>query len=189
MWCLQKNFRKKTGETPCNSIFCLFIFNYFNFRFFKDCTEVAAKAKIRMAVKDKCNEFMELIERQECIGEGRYGQVWTVKFKGKQSPLLVQKICKCMNDPYGTQMEAWILSAFYSKYVPKLLYAGYTTEGTWCTIMEYFTGGTLEHHIYEEINRHNEKKQLQITAEQKKYIAYHLALAIEEIHKSNFTHG
>ena len=158
----------------------------------EECTEseAAAKAEIRMAVKQKCNEFMELAERQECIGEGTFGEVWTMKLKRERSPLLVQKIYKCVDDLYGTKMEAWILSGFRNtKYIPKLLYAGYTHDGKWCTIMEYFTGGTLDYHIREEIKRYNDEKELRITPKQKKYIAYHLALGIEKLHRHLYSHG
>ena len=157
----------------------------------EDCTEseAAAKAEIRMAVKEKCNEFMELAERQECIGEGTFGEVWTMKLKRKRSPLLVQKIYKCVNDVRGTAMEAFLLSGVNTKYIPKLLYAGYMHDGKWCTIMEYFTGGTLSHHIYEEMKRKDDGKELQITAEQKKYIAYHLACGIEILHRLLYNHG
>ena len=157
----------------------------------EDCTEseAAAKAEIRMAVKEKCNEFMELTERHECIGEGTFGEVWTMKLKKEQSPLLVQKIYKCVNDVRGTMMEAWILSGFNTKYIPKLLYAGYNSDGKWCTIMEYFTGGTLDYHICEEIKRYNDKKPLRIAPKHKKYIAYHLALGIEEFHRLLYNHG
>ena len=135
----------------------------------EDCSEseAAAKAEIRKAIQEKCNEFMELIERHECIGEGGFGEVWNMKLKDR-SPLFVQKVYKCMNDLNGTAMEAWILSAFNIKYIPKLLYAGYNSDGNWCTIMEYFTGGTLSHHIYEEIKRKDDGIEIQITAEQKK---------------------
>ena len=142
-----------------------------------------------MAVKEKCNEFMELAERQECIGEGTFGEVWTMKLKRERSPLLVQKIYKCMNDLNGTVMEAWILSAWDTKYFPKLLYAGYTHDGKWCTIMEYFTGGTLDYHIREESKRQKMGSELQITSKQKKYIAYHLALGIEKLHEHLYDHG
>ena len=152
-------------------------------------SEAAAKAEIRMAVKQKCNEFMELTERQECIGEGTFGEVWTMKLKRERSPLVVQKIYKGLYDVAGTVMEARILSGVYTKYIPKLLYAGYTHDGKWCTIMEYFTGGTLDYHIHEEIKRRDDGKELQITAEQKKYIAYHLALGIEKLHENLYNHG
>ena len=133
---------------------------------------------------------MEDREQRKFIGAGTFGEVWTMKLKG-QSPTFVQKISRNVtNDIYGIQQEILILSTFIDfHYIPKLIYAGYTADSKWCTIMEYFTGGTLDYHSIEEIKRHNANIEPKINFEQKKYIAYHLARAIEELHSMNYTHG
>ena len=83
----------------------------------------------------------------------------------------------------------YCLTYFNSEYVPKFVYSGYTEDGRWCTILQYYDGGTLEHHINEEIKRKEAKTELKISREQKKYIAYHLCLALEYIHGDYFIHG
>lgn len=161
------------------------------FRLIKDeCTasELVKRSELKNAIKGKCDEFMKLSERKELIGEGTYGEVRIMKLDG-QTPLFIQKISKAMMDPTSTQMEAMVLGAAYTPYIPKLIYSGYTIDGKWCTIMEYFTGGTLDFHIDEEIKINEAKKKLRITAAHKKYIAYQLALAIEYLHLLHVTHG
>ena len=135
-------------------------------------------------------ESMEDREQRKFIGAGTFGEVWTMKLKGK-SPTFVQKISRnLMMGVMDIQAEVIVLSTFLEiKYIPKLIYAGYTVDGKWCTIMEYFTGGTLWYHIQEEIERKHANMEPKINFEQKKYIAYHLALAIEELHYQDFTHG
>ena len=131
----------------------------------------------------------KLREQRKFIGAGTFGEVWTMKFKGL-SPTFVQKISRNVMDVYGIAEEIWLLCTFLKmKYIPKLIYAGYTVDGKWCTIMEYFDGGTLDYHIDEEIKRKQKNMESKINFEQKKYIAYHLALAIEELHYQDFTHG
>ena len=151
--------------------------------------EATRKAEIRKAAQEKCFEFMKGVQQIDLIGSGTFGEIRTMKVKGHDS-LLVQKISRCIKDIRGIQAEAMVLSVFYPlKYIPKLLYSGYTIDRKWCIIMEYFTGGTLWHHIKKEIKRKHLNMKPMITPEQKKYIAYHLALAIEELHSKNFTHG
>ena len=157
----------------------------------KDCTdeEKARKAELRKAVKEKCNEFIKMTERKNLIGAGAFGEVWTTNLKG-QSKLFVQKICRYIENYYSIHTEVSFLTTFeHIKYIPKLIYSGYTLDGKWCLIMEYFTGGTLEYHIEEEIKRKQQKMKPKIANRHKKYIAYHLACAIEYLHKLKCTHG
>ena len=155
----------------------------------------------RKEIKAKCAEFMGsmvLPEQRRLIGTGTFGEVWTIKVKG-QTPLLVQKINRCVTDVAGCLIEVICLSKMNSQYLPKLVYSGYTIDGKWCLIMQYFTGGTLSYHIKEEIARRridekNGKRQmnesmLKIAAAQKKYIVYHLARGIEYLHSQKFVHG
>ena len=122
------------------------------------------------------------------IGGGTFGEVWTFKIN-EDSPLLVQKISRRVTDVWSIIVEIICLSRLVSKYLPNLVYCGYTTDGRWCTIMQYFSGGTLDHHINEEIKRKQSNVGLHLTLAHKKYIAYHLALAIEFLHSKTFTHG
>ena len=124
----------------------------------------------------------------ECIGAGGYGEAWTMKLKD-HDPLLVQKICRSIESVRAQKMEICCLSYLNSEYIPKLIYSGYTEDGKWCTLMQYFSGGTLEYHIYEEIRRQGRLQQPNINDQQKKFIAYHLALAIEYLQQEEFTHG
>ena len=134
-------------------------------------------------------ESMEDREQRKFIGAGTFGEVWTMKLK-KMSPTFVQKISRNIMGVMDIQAEITVLSTFLKiKYIPKLIYAGYTLDGKWCTIMEYFDGGTLHYHIQEEIERKHANMESKINFEQKKYIAYHLALAIEKLHYQDFTHG
>ena len=157
-----------------------------------DCTEeeTTQKLELRKAAKEKCIEFLEGAKQKDLIGEGTYGEVWTMKLnENEQSPLLIQKVCRRIST-YCIQMEVLILSTFTCiKYLPKLIYSGYMSDGKWCIIMEYFTGGTLEYHIDEEIKRKQQNMEPIINYEQKKYITYHLALAIEALHLNSHTHG
>lgn len=132
-------------------------------------------------------ETAELREQKKLIGEGTFGEVWTMKLKNN-STLFVQKINRCVTDVVGCRSEVLCLSRL-AHFQPKLVYSGYTTDGKWCLIMQYFSGGTLSYHIHEEIKKMRRGKQLKITPEQKKYIAYHLALAIEFLHSYRFIHG
>ena len=75
------------------------------------------------------------------------------------------------------------------EYIPKLIYSGYTFDGKWCLIMEYFTGGTLYHHMYEEFDMIEKNLEPKINLEQKKFIVYHLACGLEALHKYKITHG
>ena len=118
----------------------------------------------------------------EFIGGGTFGETWTTKLKGRD-PILVKKICRRITDVDSLQMEVLGLCTFDSEYLPDIVYSGYDIDGRWCVIMQYFNGGTLEYHIEEEI------KKPKITPAQKKYIAYHFALAIEYLHGRCFTHG
>ena len=151
--------------------------------------EAIEKAKLRKAVKEKCIEFMGLTERKDLIGAGTFGEVCTMNLK-EQSPLFIQKICRRVENVESIQSEILVLSTFDNiKYIPRLIYSGYTLDGKWCAIMEYFTGGTLDYHIQEEIKRKQQNMEPIINYEQKKYIAYHLACAIEALHYQKFTHG
>ena len=157
----------------------------------QNCTdeEKARKAELRKAVKEKCNEFMKLTKRKDLIGAGTFGEVWTTNLNG-QSKLFVQKISQCDDSCVSIQYEVMVLSTFvHIKYIPKLIYSGYTLDGKWSVIMEYFTGGTLDYHIEEEIKRKQQNMEPIINYEQKKYIAYHLACALEALHERKFTHG
>ena len=131
---------------------------------------------------------MDGAKQIDFIGGGTFGEAWTIKLN-KDSPLLVQKISRKITDLHGIHIEVLVLTCFISKYLPKLVYCGYTTDGRWCTIMQYFSGGTLDHHIIEEIKRKQSNVGLQLTLAHKKYIAYHLALAIEYIHSWGLSHG
>ena len=150
--------------------------------------EQLKKSEIRKTIKEKCVEFMNGATKFECIGAGTFGEVWTMKLN-KDSPLLVQKICRSIENVWNQRVEACSLSYFYSEYIPKLVYSGYTDDGKWCTVMEYFSGGSLEYHIDEEIIRQRRFQQPNINDQQKKFIAYQLALAIEYLQKEEFTHG
>ena len=130
-----------------------------------------------------------MVERKNLIGAGAFGEVWTTKLKG-HSPCFVQKICRRVQSCGSIQKEILVLSTFHKiKYIPKLIFAGYTIDGKWCLIMEYFTGGTLHDHIQEEIKRKQQNMEPKINLEQKKYIVYHLACALEALHKQEVTHG
>ena len=150
--------------------------------------EQLKKSEIRKTIKEKCVEFMKDATKFECIGAGTFGEVWTMKLN-ENSPLLVQKICRRVENVRAQRMETCCLSYVNSEYIPKLVYSGYTEDGKWCTVMEYFSGGTLEYHIYEEIRRQRRFQEPNINDQQKKFIAYHLALAIEYLQKEEFTHG
>ena len=150
--------------------------------------EAEKKAECRKKIKEKCVEFMKDAEHIACIGAGTFGEVWTMKLKS-HDPILVQKICSNVEDYYSQQTEIHCLTLFKSEYIPKLVYSGYTVDGKWCTVMQYFSGGTLDYHIYEEMVRKESRIELKISREQKKFIAYHLALAIEYIHSKEFNHG
>ena len=161
-------------------------------------SEEDEKKKLRKAVKERCCEFMNSMEPEEeakqkqkkLIGAGTFGEIWTTKLKEK-SPTFIKKISRNIaNDVMGIQIEVIILTCLIKhKHIPKLIYAGYTVDGKWFTIMEYFTGGTLCYHIKEEIKRKQAQMEPKINFEQKKYIAYHIALGIEELHKRRVTHG
>ena len=131
---------------------------------------------------------MNGVERKELIGAGGFGEVWTCKLKGRD-PLLVQKICRRINNVSSLEGEIHCLTYFNIEYIPKLVYSGYTKDGKWCIILQYYDGGTLEHHIDEEIKRKDAKMKLKINREQKKYIAYQLGLIIEYIQPREFIHG
>ena len=150
--------------------------------------EAEKKAECRKKIKEKCVEFMKDAKQIECIGAGGYGEVWTMKLKN-HDPLLVQKICSNVEHPYSQQTEIYCLTHFHSEYIPKLVYSGYTDDGKWCTIMQYFSGGSLEYHIDEEIRRKKAGMEPKINDQHKKFIAYHLARAIEYIHSKQYTHG
>ena len=126
------------------------------------------------------------------IGAGTFGEVWTMRLN-EDSPLMVQKISRCIDSVASTICEINFLCYINgfdnvnSEYLPQLVYSGYTTDGRWCSVMQYFSGGTLDYHIHEEIKR--EVNARKINREQKKYIAYHLALAIEYLHYHHYTHG
>ena len=133
-------------------------------------------------------QFVKCVERKELIGAGTFGEVWTCKLKGRD-PLLVQKICRRITNVNSIDTETFCLTYFNIEYIPKVVYSGYTEDGKWCTILQYYDGGTLEHHIDEEIKRKKAKTEFKINREQKKYIAYQLGLAIEYIHSKWFVHG
>ena len=151
--------------------------------------EASEKAKLRKAVKEKCSDFMKMTEQKNLLGAGTYGEVWTLNLKG-QTKLFVQKVSRNMKGTYCIQMEVMILSTFDNiKYIPKLIYSGYTLDGKWCLIMEYFTGGSLDDHILEEFAMRFKNMKAKISLIQKLYIAYHLACALEALHEKNCTHG
>ena len=150
--------------------------------------EKVEKAEVRKAVKEKCIDFMKDAEQIKCIGAGGYGEVWVMKLKG-HSPLLVQKICRKMRNIRSLRTEISCLSSLQSKYLPKVIYSGYTLDGKWCTVMQYFNGGTLDDLIAMEVSNKYNHKDLKITPAQKIYIAYHLAVALEYIHEQDITHG
>ena len=175
----------------------------FCFRFTKEiCTaekcnaeEKAKKLVIREAAKAKCVEFMKDAERMDFLGSGTFGEVriiilrQIIKLK-KPSQLFVQKIYKRIEDDLcGIKDEVINSCLFNSQYIPKLIYCGYDLDGTWCTIMEYYGGGTLRHHIKEEIIRKHQKRDPKINRNNKKFIAYHLSLAIEYLQGLKFVHG
>ena len=156
----------------------------------QNCTdeEATEKDKLRKTVKEKCNEFMKHAKQRNLFDAGTFGEAWTMKLKG-QSPLFVQKISRRVGTGSSIMSEVLVLSTFNIAYIPRLIYSGYTLDGKWCLLMEYFTGGTLLHHIKEEIKRKQQKVKPIIQIRHKQYIAYHLARAIEDLHKRKFTHG
>ena len=131
---------------------------------------------------------MKNTQRKNLIGEGTFGEVWIMNLK-KQSPRFVQKISRRVGTANSIQSEVMVLSTFKITYLPRLIYSGYTIDGKWCLIMEYFTGGTLDYHIQEEIKRKQQKLKPIIKNRHKQYIVYHLARAIEALHYQDFTHG
>ena len=173
----------RMGPVPRFDDFCFRINN-------TECTEseAAEKAGIRKIIKETCIQFIKCVERKELIGAGGFGEVYTCKLKG-YDPLLIQKICRRITSFRSTHMEMYCLTSLNNEYIPKLVYSGYTEDGKWCTILQYYDGGTLDHHIDEEIKRKAAKTELKISCDQKKYIAYHLGLAIEYIHSKLFIHG
>ena len=133
-------------------------------------------------------EFLKGAQQRELIGGGTFGELWAIKLN-KDSPIFAQKISRKVTDITGIHTEVLFLSKLVSKYIPKLVYSGYTPDDKWCTIMQYFTGGTLDYHIEEEIKRKQANEELKINPRHKHYIAFHLACAIEYIHSKRFTHG
>ena len=83
---------------------------------------------------------------------------------------------------YCMQVEVMALSCLNIAYIPRLIYSGYTLDGKWCVIMEYFTGGTLDYHIKNDIKLIEQNKEPKMEPKHKKYIAYHLVRAIEALH-------
>ena len=162
------------------------------FRFFKKTSYTEAEevkiAEVRKAIKEKCDKFMEMVQKKYFVGGGTFGELWTTKIENRR-PLLVMKIYKNERITDSTLIEATQLARSNTNYFPKLIYSGHNSDGNWCTIMQFFTGGTLDFHIEAEIKRRKEKKGFKITPAQKKYIAYHLARAIEYLHSLLWTHG
>ena len=131
---------------------------------------------------------MKNVTEVNFIAQGTFGEAYTVKLDG-DTPLLVKKVCRLVNNVGSLIMEILCLLFFNSKYIPEIVYSGYDIDGKWCVLMQYFNGGTLQSHIYGEIYLKTEEKKQRINTEQKKYIAYHLALALEYLHGRNCTHG
>ena len=129
---------------------------------------------------------MKQAKQQNLFDAGTFGEAWTMKLR-KQSHTFVQKISRRVGTGSSIMSEVLVLSTFNIAYIPRLIYSGYTVDGKWCMIMEFFTGGTLLHHIENKFKRPNKKGKIE--KNQKKYIAYHLALAIEALHERKFTHG
>ena len=143
---------------------------------------------MRKAIKEKCMEFMKNAEQRNKIGEGGFGQISTIQFKGHK-PILVKKTYKNVEKVSSIVNETLLLYYCDNRYLPDLIYSGYDVDGKWCTVMQFYSGGSLDYHIKGEIFSQRMKLKLRINLEQKIYIAYHLALALEYLHGRKWTHG
>ena len=116
------------------------------------------------------------------VGKGSFGEVWTVKINGKPR-VFVQKIYEglwapCIAENIKAEVEVLTLRC---PYFPELFYSGHNYWSSWCIIMEYIEGGTLQEYAK------NEKLKDNLPAQ--KTIAYQIADGLKFLHVRKLTHG